>query len=300
MLSTYPLIAWGTADDLSAYTQSGTISATQNVTDPFGTANSAWTVNETDGAAVAYRYKQFTPAAGNGVVCVFAKQGTSSASWIGFYDTVAAAYRAGFPITWSAGVPTVGSAFAGSSLGPISVGSGWYLFLGVATGTVLGNLHQLRLGATDGVTASATGTTSFYVRNVVATDLWDNVTAWPEWRQGSTRVQGPSGAEDSWSIGPDYYIGGRVRWIPTTPASDPGCSGWDGLNESTGVNCGVAAMLQAGRDAQVLTVAKDRGTASTNQSAYLVDPMTGQPELERNAYRAFPIRLRSASPFTGV
>ena len=101
-------------------------------------------------------------------------------------------------------------------------------------------------------------------------------------------------------MGTDYHLAGDIRWIPDSPTDTPAIvSGWYGDNESTGVNCGVAAMLTAGRDKQSLLWVKDRSDCTTYTSGYLVQPMNGRPDLEGNWRRKFGIELRSTSVYRG-
>jgi hypothetical protein len=91
-----------------------------------------------------------------------------------------------------------------------------------------------------------------------------------------------------------------VRWVPTIPRSTPAIvSGWYGENESTGVNCGVKAMLKAGRDKNSLRFVPDRSVCTTYMDSYLVDPMNGAPDLEPNWDRTFPMTLRGSTVYTG-
>ncbi len=54
--------------------------------------------------------------------------------------------------------------------------------------------------------------------------------AWSEYRTHE-QIRAPSGEEDAWVGGLDYFLRGNVRWIPTstgtTPAGDA-ITGWDG------------------------------------------------------------------------
>lgn len=298
---TLPLVAWGTPDDISAspYASLNTPTVTGSVADPFG-GTGAYTINDNDAGNTEARYKSWTAAAGGThAVALFIKQGTASISDVLWYDNSATADMCLWRLTWSGGVPTV-TIPVGSGTGMVvSVGGGWYALLGTVDSIVLGNTQRLYLyGATS--SASSTGTTSYYVRNAVLLSYVDGATTWPEPREGSQWAVAPSGTEDAWIVGTDWHLAGDVRHIPDTPTDWPETvSGWYGGNEATGVNCGVAAMLSAGRDKQALLWAKDRSDASSYVSGYLVEPMRGRPELEGNWRRRFPIELRSASTFTG-
>ena len=297
---TLPLVAWGSADDLSAYTSVGTPVVTSGITDPFG-GTGAYTIDDNDAGAVEYVYKSITFASSGTVFAsVFIKAGTAGTSTVVLVDNVAAVSRATLSVTWSGGVPSVAITNGSATIhGTVSVGGGWYLLLFSADSIVAANAHRLRLYGTS-TTTSDTGTTSYYVRNAVLLSYLDGATSWPEPRKGSAWAEAPSGTEDAWIVGTNWHLAGTVRHVPDSPTDTPETvSGWYGANESTGVNCGVAALLSAGRDKQALTWVKDRATCSTYVSGYLVEPMQGKPDLEPNWRRTFPLELRSSSVFAG-
>lgn len=298
------LVAWGTADDISgaSYSNIGTVSVTSGVTDPFG-GTGAYTLNDTDGAAISgRRHALFTVGSTSLVFAFCVKQGTSSQFRVDISDSTAGAGRNTIIGAWSGGVPAVTDS-VGTILTPsgIALGNGWYLVISTAT-TVSGNSHRFDLYPASTNTA-ATGTTSFYVRNVVLLDLIGSPKAYSEPAQGYEVAIAPSGTRDAWKVkAPDECLAGRVSWVPTAPRSFPQIvSGWDGANESTAVNCGVKAMLEAGWDMNLLRFVPDRSTCTAYNDAYLVEPAQGwQPELEGNADRAFAFKLVSATPFTGI
>jgi hypothetical protein len=300
---TLPLVAWGTADDLSAYTQSGTCGVTPSVTDPFG-GTGAYTLNDTDAANISARLKSGIvtglqiPIA---VIGVFIKAGTSAESFIRFWDTTDPGTRIQMDIAWSGGVPTV-TASTGTMVGTIPVGNGWYFTL--AYGNIQrGNSHQLELRPATQGGVTATGTCTFYVRNTILPDLLGAPKGFSRPAHGYEVVTAPSGVRDAWKIkASDEVLQGRVAWVPTSPRSFPQIvSGWDGQNESVGVNCGVKAMLEAGWDMNLLRYVPDRSACTTYTDAYLTLPgAEWTPDLEGNADRAFAFELVSATPFTGV
>ena len=297
---TLPLVAWGSPADINAFTSVNTPTISSGVADPFG-GTGAYTVNDNDGAATEYKYTEVTfPVDGTHQLVTYATFGSATTSHVTLYDATAATFRAVLQFAWSGGVPTCTiSNGSGTVHGTISVGAGWYCVLWGADGIVSANTNRLHLyGAT--TTASSIGATTYYLRNTVLLSYVDGATTWPEPREGSQWAVAPSGTEDAWIVGTDWHLAGDVRHIPDTPTDWPETvSGWYGGNEATGVNCGVAAMLSAGRDKQALLWAKDRSDASSYVSGYLVEPMRGRPELEGNWRRRFPIELRSASTFTG-
>lgn len=298
---TLPLVAWGTADDLSAspYASLNTPTVTSGVTDPFG-GTGAYTIDDNDaGNAEARRRDLALATDGSHVYAFWAKQGTASASDVQLYDNTAGATRCQVRLTWSGGVPTTSVVSGSGTIYTVDCGNSWYLVLVLYGSVVAANTNRVYFyGATS--TAASTGTTSYYVRNVVLLSYLDGATTWPEPRNGSAWAEAPSGTEDAWIVGTNWHLAGTVRHIPDTPTDSPETvSGWYGANEATGVNCGVAAMLSAGRDKQTLRWVKDRADCATYVDGYLVEPMRGRPELEPNWRRTFPLELRSSSVFAG-
>lgn len=299
---TLPLVAWGSPDDISAYTSVGTPVVTSGVTDPFG-GTGAYTIDDNDGVASEYKSRAIVPAsASTPLLGVFVKAGTATATEFGIFDSTASLQLLTIRLDWSGGVPTASETSVSDAvaLTPVAVGNGWYFCSGYSNAPyVVGNSTSLRLfGALQ--TASATGSTSYYVRNAVLLSYLDGATTWPEPRKGSAWAEAPSGTEDAWIVGTNWHLAGTVRHVPDTPTDTPETvSGWYGANEATGVNCGVAAMLSAGRDKQALRWVKDRATCTTYVDGYLVEPMRGRPELEPNWRRTFPIELRSSSVYGG-
>lgn len=155
-----------------------------------------------------------------------------------------------------------------------------------------------------GSSSAAVGTCLFDLRNLVLLDYLDHPISGDVPREGSKWVQSASGVEDAWISGPDYTLSANVRWVPTAPQASPVLvSGWDGRNEATGVNCGVQAMLRAGRQKTTLRYVPDRSACTTYIDSYLQEPMTDLPTLEENRgpFRTFPLKLRNAStPYEGV
>lgn len=298
---TLPLVAWGTASDISAspWVDVSTPVVTGSVADPFG-GTGAYTIDDNNAAAVEARRLPLTVASGRIVAAVCIKAGTATVSRFGLRDDTAAAWLHSVTATWSGGVPTVATeSGTGTVYGTVSLGSGWYLALFDATGATGANDNELYLYGASG-TASTTGTTSYYLRNIVLLSYLDGATSWPESRTGSAWAEAPSGTEDAWIVGTNWHLAGTVRHVPDSPTDTPEVvSGWYGLNESTGVNCGVAAFLMAGRDKQTLTWVKDRATCTTYTDGYLVEPMRGRPDLEPNWRRQFPLELRSTSVYAG-
>src|SRR5581483_7393698 len=108
--------------------------------------------------------------------------------------------------------------------------------------------------------------------NTLHVGYWlDNVNAWDEPRAGSETVQSPSGAEDAWDVGTDYYLAGDITFIPTTDTADPLATGWDGTT-------GVRAFLAWARDKNLLRFYPDATDATTHIDCYLVEPMQGPPQ----------------------
>ena len=298
-LATYPLIAWGSAAAINGWTDAGTPVITTGQADPFG-GTSAVLVNDDSAGAAEGKTTTAAGVVGDTVtLLVFAKAGTAAASAFQLRDNTAGAYRIQAALTWSGGVPTL-TCSTGTAIGTVSVGGSWYAAL--ATGTwVSGNTAQVEVyGAS--ATASATGTTYWYLRNAVLLDYMDEVVSFARARAGSVWAQAPSGTEDAWITGTDEVLRGRLRFIPKTPTATPVVkSGWYGENESAGVNCGVKAMLTAGRAKTSLLWVADRATASTTVTCTLAQPVDQDGvELEANGDRTVAVEFRGTSVFPGV
>lgn len=155
---------------------------------------------------------------------------------------------------------------------------------------------RLELYATN-ATASSTGSTIFYVRNAVLLDLPANYRRFARPREGYETAVVPSGSRDSWSYGNEYVRRSGAHWIPAVARDWPvTVSGFQGANESTGVNCGVQAMLLAGMDMQAMTWVPDRSACSVNQSVYLTAPgRDWEPSQEPNGDFSFEMETVTAS-----
>lgn len=119
----------------------------------------------------------------------------------------------------------------------------------------------------------------------------DNVTTWDEPRQGSEQVQAPSGVEDAWTVGTDYYLEGDLCYIPaatTTTVPSGSQTGWDGA-------AGVRAFLAWARDKNVFTFYPDQTNGAVSFSCYLVDPMNGAPTVEADGTRRVKIKIRNST-----
>lgn len=69
--------------------------------------------------------------------------------------------------------------------------------------------------------------------NAADIGAFDNPNAYPEPREGSDFDMSPSGVEDSWIVGDDWFLEGDVRWIPRDDSLSPkraagfnGSAGW--------------------------------------------------------------------------
>lgn len=299
---TSPLVCYGSAADLSTWSQQGTCAVASGIADPFG-GTGAYSLTDNDGGAFEYRYTTWTESAGGTpLVAVFAKDDNGSGDLgIAIYDQTATTMRHWVTYSFFGNAYTghLVESGSGTVYTPISVGSNWFLILLGAASCVAGNVHQLQLRPGAGA-VGATVTSYFYVRNVVLLDPLDTLKAYREPRDGSEVRQGPSGTEEAWTVGTDYYLSGQMRHIPADVRDFPSLvSGWRGANEAAGINCSVDAMLTQGRDKQTLRFVPDRSAASTYRDSYLVEPMRGEPDYEEGGSLDFtaPLKLRGSSSF---
>lgn len=120
----------------------------------------------------------------------------------------------------------------------------------------------------------------------------DNISAGDEPRAGSSVDQAPSGVEDAWTVGTDYVLGADVRYIPQADTAVPVATGWDGAT-------GFREFLKYARDKNLVRFYPDKD-AGTYIDSYLVDPMTGQGDLEDDGTRRVRVKLRNpATPYDG-
>lgn len=131
--------------------------------------------------------------------------------------------------------------------------------------------------------------------NTLNVGYWlDDVTAGDEPRAGSEQLQSPAGSEDAWTVGTDYVLQCKVRWIPQSNTSSPLATGWDG-------STGFRAFLQWARDKNAFKFYPDVSDLTTHiDNCYLVEPMTGQGAFEADGTRVVQLKIRNAStPFDG-
>lgn len=299
-LLSYPLVAWGTPDDMTSgswSTPAGTLAAITTTTDPFG-GSLAYTLNDTDGAVASRRQRNIAVTA-DGVHALFvaAKAGTAAESQVIILETTGGNVRGSVSVTWSG--PTFTAGNGGTFHGPIALGNSWYGGILLCAGLTVANGPAIAYRPS-GSTAASTGSASFYLRNMVPFSYVDRAVSYARPREGSDFRQGPSGVEAAWLIGPDEILRCTARWIPNAPRSDPTVqAGWSGENESTGVNCGYKAMIKAGWQKNSMLWVPDRSACSTYQTGYLTQPMADEVGLDTNGpFRTFPLEFRGTSPFT--
>lgn len=116
----------------------------------------------------------------------------------------------------------------------------------------------------------------------------DNVKSGDQPRDGSEWVQSPSGVEEAWITGTDFYIEFDVRWIPQVDTASPVATGWDGTT-------GVREFLKWARQKNAFRFVMDATSLGTYILSYLVDPTTGYPDPEDDGTRKIRLRIRNAS-----
>lgn len=298
-----PLIVWGSAEDIggSGWTTVAAPARTTGQTDPFGGTSA---VLITDDSAIDYEgYSRSggTVAGGRADFLVFVKPGTSTVQLIQIRET-AGSTVIGFVTVNTASTPV----FAiGSGSWPVlasaTLANGFYALLLSLDGLTDGTGLALELFPA-GASAASMGTATFYLQNGVLLDYLDGPVSDAVPREGSVEAQAVSGVEDAWVLGPNYRLTATMRGIAARPQATPvAISGWEGMNTAVGVNCGVAAMLRAGRAATSLRFVPDRSASATYTDSYL-QPDDDTPEREgAGPYRRHPIVLWNASaPYEGV
>ncbi len=295
--SSFPLIAFGTPEDLTGWSISGTPVVTGSQDDPVG-GTDASLVNDDDGGAVEYIYK-IVPITIDGThfSIVAAKEGTSTVTDIEIYDSTAPASRVIARITWSTHALSILSG-NGTALGLIAIGDGYYLAIFTVESVVGANTNVIRLYPA-GSTASAIGTAYFYVRHfLIFGEPLDNANSFGIPQPGSQFARTPGGVEDAWISGTDQHLRGQVRWIPSDVQSNPRVSSpWNGDGEVAGVPVGWDHFLNVfARDKQTFLWIPNRTLSdSVNISSYLVEPMKSPPALEVDFTRSLALWIRSST-----
>lgn len=118
--------------------------------------------------------------------------------------------------------------------------------------------------------------------------LFDNPTSYSNPLDGSERIKLTSGGEDSWIVGYEYFLRGRVRWIPTANSTNPTATGWDGTT-------GWRAFLEWTWNSNPFRWYPDKDTASYKLS-YLVTPdFKAAPAIEMDGSRTLSIVIRNTT-----
>jgi hypothetical protein len=305
----YPLIAWGAAEDISAapWTNIGVPTVTGGQADPFG-GTGAYLIDDNNPAGSEGRARTTgTLAVSRATVFPMARAGTATVSAYILVETAGFVSKLDVRFTWSGGVPTVSIVTGGANAtlhGTIALGGGWYGALVSITGLTAGAAHEHRCyGAVPGASPTAVGTTYWYLRNVVLLEAPKGPVSWDDQREGSEIYDGLDGLADAYLRARDYRFRGDIPLIPTAPRGVPQLmSGWEGANESIGVNAGVEAMLKAGQDARTLVFAPDRSTCAVNISSELVHPIEGDEVTPMpDGSRGITLELRNpTSPYPGL
>lgn len=298
-----PLAAWGSVEDISASPWSNLLGtpSVASVTDPFG-GTQAYKITDANGAANEARSRSVGALFGTIaeiVVCV--KADTAAGFRIYLSDTDAAnASKIGLEGSVSGGVPSIASASFGTAVNPVgvSLGNGFYLFIGRGT-IVSGHNHRLELYAT-AAGAGNTGATIFFIRSMALFEV-QNLTAWSDPRPGSSKKRSGAGVGTSWIKGWDYLLRGQLISVPTNSRNSPEvASGFEGGGESPGVNCGVDALLQAGRSSKTIRWVRDRSSCTVYNDGELLEPFTGGVSPDDAGERTIDgFTLVSSTPYYG-
>lgn len=302
-----PLIVFGTAEDLSTWVQwSGTGTASGSQTDPWG-GTDAYLLADTDATAITAfvmpsSVTMTLNSDGSLLAVVALKNSDATNSDVGLYDNNTSGSAGRVRVTWS-GATLTGVAVQGGSatiLPTIDLGSGWYLVRVLFTGLTSG--HSFR-GMIYPASSGVASTSSIYAwAGSVLTLFADEMNAWSDPREGSETVRGTSGAMDAWTLGDDYRLSGKARWIPPIDVGNPeNLSGWEGERETPMLGVGWDSFLRFARDAQSFIWVPDQSVGSVNYNALLEKPKKGEPPLEDDMTRSVEFTFLNADgvPFLG-
>jgi hypothetical protein len=307
-----PLILFGDVEDMINDWVPGSLTVSKNVTDPLGNANSAYTVNNTSGAAALSHQSPsvtVTPNVDGEVIAqIFLKVGTETPGpvHIGIRNVTLASWSHLINVTWTAGVPALTTnTGTGTLFTPVAVGSGWYLIRWSA-GTDVNSSDSYKMYIYPSGTDADTGSVLAWSRSAILFgDPIDNVRAWGDPREGSDWAMTPGGVEDAWITGTDRLLAGDVRWITGLDANAPfNMTGWDGRREDAFINVGWESFLEFAWTKQTFTFVPDLTDADADpRSAYIQAPLDdNEPDLEQaDMTRTFEFRIRDANdlPFKG-
>jgi len=292
----YPIIAWGSSEDFSAWSQVGTCAVTGSAVDPFAGTTTAYLLADDDAGAVESRYKEYTAAySGYHVWTVCSAYFSASTSAVKFSNETLS-YDGTATYAWAAFEATLTASGNSTVYTPAYLGS--FYLQRISVYAKAGNTMRMTIYPS-GETAADSGGTYYYQSDLTLVGVHDNLISWEEPREGSSWAQSGSGVEDAWIQGTDYRMNVTLPWVPFHDRESPEpVSGWGGPREYNGVNCGVSAMLRAGRNKQTLTWYKTLYAVTGSEYAvpsYLVDPMRGAPELQVNGDRSLTLELRNTS-----
>lgn len=300
MSHVFPAMWWGSVENPSSWSQTGTCAVTGSAGDPFN-GSTAYLLEDNDAGAAEARYVEYTAATtGYHAACIpVAPYGANQDITVQFENRTLGTSGSS-TLTFASWVPTQATAGTGAKT-YVALGGAYYA-LRILQYATAGNTMRVTIYPA-GSTAGNSGACKVYLRNLCLLDVLDQPVAWEEPREGSAWVQGASGTEDAWIQGTDYHFAGSVRWVPKADRDTPASvSGWGLPNERTAVNTGVAALLRAGRQKDTLFFMPDRiqGFSIYGVSCVLVDPIRGEPEVLPNGDRAFRLHLRASTPFQAV
>ncbi len=290
-----PIIFWGSSETMTGYGTNGP-TLTTGQADPFGGTTGLRASATTNQSIYSPTFVLSGNNRGSVAALVKWSAGSGFTTSVSLVDETASVTRATSELVWSGGTGVMASY---TGLTPLSLGNGWYLVR--ASGTIVsGNTHRMYIVPR----VAGSGTCDV----VVAARAWcilpslDDVALFPEPREGSQWIKGPSASEDAWITGTDYVLQGAARFLPESATDDPEpVSSWWG-NSVTARPCtthGVVQFLAAGRDKQTLTALWVRGSADY-YTCTLDSPMNGTPTIEDNGLRSLPLAFRMQTYPLGV
>ncbi len=294
-----PIIFWGSSETMSGWGTDGP-TITTGQADPFGGTTAIKASATTADGVYSPVFTLSRAQYGVGAVLLKWSAGSGFTTRVSLFDATTSATIGFCDVTWNGTTGALASsASTGLSLAPLALGGGWYLVR--AGGAVtFGNNHRVYVYPR--VSGSGTCDVVLAARAWCILPTLDEVALYPEPREGSQWIKGPSAAEDAWITGTDYLLAGRARFLPELATDNPEpVSGWQGTSVTSRpcATNGVMPMLAAGRDKQTLTALWVRGSADY-YSCTLDSPMNGTPTIEDNGLRSLPLAFRMQTYPLGV
>lgn len=118
----------------------------------------------------------------------------------------------------------------------------------------------------------------------------DNVSCYPDQRDGTEQAQAPSGTEDAWYVGTDHYMEADVRWVPEAATTNPVADGFSNTAKWE-------SLFAWARQRGLVRYVPDVNVPATFLDGYLIDIQTS---VESDATLRYHLKFRAASSYAAL